>query len=179
MKYKSTSILFYGKDTHKDYYVLLGYQNRLKAYSDFGGQRKSAMDRDYYDTALRELLEEWFGWTVIPLHFIDQLVNELEENVEMHVKNDTHILFILDIQQLENILKRCKNIDRNSDYYTQFPINYHDLLDKRRAGKKATVSKLEFFNIQDDKRLRGIDPNAYEDIERLRKILDRRTFHLV
>lgn len=175
MKYSSTSVLFYITDNN-EHYVLLGEQGHSGTYSDFGGTRKSKMDRNYYDTAFRELLEEWFGWTVIPIHFIDQLINSVEKDAEIHVKNKIHLLFIFSVNEIEKILRLCKNIDRHSAYYKVFPITLRDLI-KNRDIRSTKVNQLKIFNIRNDISLFYVDPNAREDIERLRKILDRRIFH--
>jgi hypothetical protein len=184
--YKSTSVLFYEESIEKDQenYVLLAYHPELRTYSDFGGKHQNKRDRTFFDTAFRELLDELFGWKIIPYKFLDEVIYTLDKlmeieqgiNIQIHVKDRVHALIILNTEHLKRLLQICKNSGRTSLFYDDFPDNAYDLIHKRKYTNKQHVTDINFFAIS-SLSFESVDPRTHEDLSRLQKILERRYHH--
>lgn len=180
--YKSTSVLFYTDE--QENYVLLAHHKELNKFSDFGGKRQGKRDRSFFDTAYRELLDELFGWKIIPYYFIDEISytldqlteQEVDQKIEIHIKNDVHVLIILTEKHLERLLQICKHSGRDSAYYDKFPVTVYELVRKRKYTKKQTISELQFFKLS-ELSFDEIDPRTHDDLNRLNIILERRYEH--
>jgi hypothetical protein len=184
LPYKSTSILFYKSSYDKEDYVLLAYHPDLDKYSDFGGKIYDKKDQNFFQSAFRELLDELFGWKIIPYYFINELIynldkmmeRETDRNIEIHIKDNVHVLIILTQEHLKRLLQLCRNTGRTSKYYDILPDNISDLIKKRKKYKTQQVSELKFFKFS-SLPLNDVDPRTHQDLYRMNVILNRRYEH--
>jgi hypothetical protein len=119
--YGAAGVLF-RDETH----FIAGYQPKLGLINGIGG-KKEAGDKNAKATALREMLEELFGYN--DPRIIDALVTIQEEKV---IDYGSYIVYVYSLYHLSSMLYIISTFRLQSPYYEHHPLTIHDLIYKRR-----------------------------------------------
>jgi hypothetical protein len=113
-----------------DLYCLAGYQPRKQkpSLSGLGGKREG--EEDYFQTALRETLEELFELQTVPREWIETIHANL--NHKGILKNGEYIIVLYSFDDLQRILEILHENNCASPLYEEFPTNLLDLLFNRK-----------------------------------------------
>jgi hypothetical protein len=120
--------------------VLAGFHPKLGKISGFGGMKID--DETPHQTAMRETLEELFGFKDIPHDIIARM-----PVVDRHIAYPSYTCFLYSFDDLDTILRRAKRyFDSSSPYYPEFPTNLSELILKR-TYENETMEVTELFLI--------------------------------
>jgi hypothetical protein len=112
--------------------VLAGYHPKKKQISGIGG--KARPGESSHDTAMREMLEELFGYTDTTL------LKDIQLTPQQMLLTDGYIVYVYSFHDLEIMLDiLCKH---PSPYYAVFPKTCSDLVFNRRAPPDAEITHL-------------------------------------
>lgn len=139
--------------------VLAGYQPKkgIKLISGFGGSRK--VGENYFDTAMRELLEELLE--IKPTaHLLAYLNHEFQPNKVLI--NGTYVILQYSLNDIDTLLEIVGRFNYHSVIYTEMPINLLDLIFRRKYLKGMEVVNVLILPFINDF---IIDPNFRKDIE--------------
>jgi len=139
--------------------VLAGYQPKkgVKLISGFGGSRK--VGENYFDTAMRELLEELLE--IKPnADLLAYLNSEFQPNKVLI--NGTYIILQYSLNDIDTLLEIVGRFNYYSVIYNQMPINLLDLIFTRKYLKGMEVVNIIILPFINDF---IIDPNFRKDIE--------------
>jgi len=139
--------------------VLAGYQPKkgVKLISGFGGSRK--VGENYFDTAMRELLEELLE--IKPnTHLLAYLNHEFQPKKVL--VNGTYIILQYSLNDIDTLLEIVGRFNYHSVIYNQMPINLLDLIFTRKYLKGMEVVNVIILPFINDF---IIDPNFRQDIE--------------
>ena len=121
---------------HDETHVLGGYQPKIGFISGIGGKMDPS-DINIKGTALREMVEELFGYTnTAPI--VDSLLSIQEEKI---LQNGTYSIYVFSIYQLYQMLHVISTFHIQSPYYDIYPITIQDLIYKRKYMNQE-VTKL-------------------------------------
>lgn len=98
-------------------------------------------------TAFRETVEELFG--IQPTHWLLNALVGFFRHAEQ-VNNQSYIMFILNLQDLLNIMMIVRGFARTSPYYEFFPTTLNELVLARCAPDTAEVTHLCLMPIIDE-----------------------------
>ena len=143
---------------------LLGHDD-IATLSGFGG-RKEPKDFDWCHTAWREVIEELYGESVIPVELIldlRRLIPVKEPEVERH----NYVLFRLTFADLTQVLRICAlpKYKLASPIYSSLPLTLEDLILKRQPKSHTEVGTLSLVPISHDV---SVDTYFTEDLAALR-----------
>jgi hypothetical protein len=112
--------------------VLGGYQGRdgERHISGIGGKREG--DETFWETAIRETVEELLHVDHVPNEVITRFYYSCVP--QMVNKNENYILVQHSFEDLEVLLHLIKSAGIVSPIYQDFPVNVMDLVLKRRIG---------------------------------------------
>jgi hypothetical protein len=111
---------------HDETHFIAGYQPKIGLISGIGGKEEPG-DKNSKATALREMLEELFGYS--DPRIIDALATIQEEKV---IDYGSYIVYVYSLYHLSSMLYTISTFRLQSQYYEQHPLTIHDLIYKRR-----------------------------------------------
>lgn len=126
--------------------LLAGYQpgKRTPTISGIGGTRDDA-DRDVFDTAMRETLEELFGDIEITTRLLDYIRRDLPpvKKLESEISGwGTYVSIVYTFDDLENLMRIIAKKKLKSDMYSSYPHTLSDLIVHRKLTKDAEISHI-------------------------------------
>jgi len=126
--------------------LLAGYQPGKKqpAISGIGGTRDDA-DRDVFDTAMRETLEELFGDIAIDTKLVDYIRRKLPpvKKLESEISGwGTYISIVYTFDDLETLMRIVAKKKLKSDMYNGYPYTLSELILDRKLTEKAEISHI-------------------------------------
>lgn len=122
MGYTSAGCIFLGEN-----HVLAGFQNKpAPCISGIGGKKQG--DEIFFETAIREMLEELLG--IYDSDLIDPLLSIEYEKV---VNNGDYYIVVYTFSALEKMMRLVKHLGCTSPFYSELPITVCDLVFKRKA----------------------------------------------
>ena len=122
--------------------VLAGFQPKIGKISGFGGAKIN--DEMPYETAIRETLEELFGFENIPYELIAKM-----PIVDRHIAYPSYTCFLYNFDDLDTILRRARRYFLTSPYYVDFPTNISELILNRQYSDD-TMEVTQLFLIPTD-----------------------------
>ena len=126
MAYTSAGCMFLGEN-----HVLAGFQNKPSpCISGIGGKKQG--DEIFFETAIREMLEELLG--IYNTDLIDPLLSIEYEKV---VNNGDYYIVVYTFSALEKMLRLVKHLGCTSPFYSELPLSVCDLVFKRKSDLKA------------------------------------------
>jgi hypothetical protein len=111
---------------HDETHFIAGYQPKIGLISGIGGKKEPG-DKNAKATALREMLEELFGYS--DPRIIDALATIQEDKV---IDYGYYIVYVYSLYHLSSMLYSISTFRLQSQYYEQHPLTIHDLIYKRR-----------------------------------------------
>lgn len=121
-------------------YVLAGYQikNYTPSLNGFGGKR---MDNEQpIDTALRETIEELYGYDTVPTQLIEKIKWHI--HIPKPLDRGDYKAFVYDFEDLRTIQWHVKNHMYGSALYTKMPFTLEELILKRKPNQTCEVKQL-------------------------------------
>jgi hypothetical protein len=123
MAYTSAGCMFLGEN-----HVLAGFQNKpAPCISGIGGKKQG--DEIFFETAIREMLEELLG--IYNTDLIDPLLYIEYEKV---VNNGDYYIVVYTFSALEKMLRLVKHLGCSSPFYSELPLSVCDLVFKRKTS---------------------------------------------
>ena len=120
MGYTSAGCMFLGEN-----HVLAGFQNKPSpCISGIGGKKQG--DEIFFETAIREMLEELLG--IYDTDLIDPLLSIEYEKV---VSNGDYYIVVYTFSALEKMMRLVKHLGCRSPFYSELPLTVCDLVFKR------------------------------------------------
>ena len=116
--------------------LLAGYQPKQKIISGIGG--KAHPGETTHDTAMREMLEELFGYDIIPV----DLLKDVRLSPQQVLWSKDYVVYVYSFRDLEIILDVVKWHNIRSPFYAVLPTTCGDLVFKRRAPPSAEITHL-------------------------------------
>jgi hypothetical protein len=110
---------------HDETHFIAGYQPKIGLISGIGGKKEPG-DKNAKATALREMLEELFGYS--DPRIIDALATIQEEKV---IDYGSYIVYVYSLYHLSSMLYSISTFRLQSHYYEEHPLTIHDLIYKR------------------------------------------------
>lgn len=162
--YKASGVLF-TNGTH----MLAGYQSNKKTsfISGIGGTRENG--ETYFETAIRETLEELFEIYIITEKLFQDIKEHLIPKKVIQIKQYINIIFSFsDLQILMDLIKKHNII---SELYVSFPSNINDLIFNRKLlDKKVEISHLCILPLVNYSNTSHIDRHFLSDISQVMDI---------
>jgi len=146
---------------HDETHFIAGYQPKLGLISGIGG-KKEAGDKNAKITALREMLEELFGYSDSKI--IDALSTIKEEKV---IEHDTYTVYVYSLYHLSSMLHIISTFRIQSDYYEQNPLTIRDLIYKRLLLQGEGHQELTKIHLLPLTRREGLSLDLIKDITAL------------
>jgi hypothetical protein len=152
-------------------HVLAGYQphKEVPKLSGIGGLREG--DEHYMTTALRETLEELFGFAFME----DSLLAKLERKLPpvAVLQNENYVLVIMTFEQLERLLRIVKKGGPHQYLYEKFPETVADLVFQRKTTTTAEIQSFAVLPLIDYSALPGgIDTDFQTDLQLVADVLN-------
>jgi hypothetical protein len=121
-------------------HILAGYQPHKEkpCISGLGGHAETG--ETYLQTAYRETIEEIFHVSVIPNGLIDTLIRKMAPK-DVRIKKG-YVILRFTFQDLEKLLKLCKQSKLQSPLYPKLPRNLFETIQQREFHKEAEISSL-------------------------------------
>lgn len=135
LTYKSAGLLFYS-----DKHVIGGYQPNKKTpfISGFGGKRKEG--ETFFETAIRETVEELFDIKDVPIELINKLRYSLIINET--IQSNGYVMLSLFFPELIKLFQTCKEFKIKSPLYQKMPSTIEELIFQRKINKSAEISHI-------------------------------------
>jgi hypothetical protein len=141
-----------------------GYQPKISLINGIGGKKEPG-DKNAKETALREMLEELFGYSDSKI--IDALSTIKEEKV---IEHDTYTVYVYSLYHLSSMLHIISTFRIQSDYYEQNPLTIRDLIYKRlllQGEGHQTHQELTKIHLLPLSRREGLSLDLIKDITAL------------
>jgi hypothetical protein len=140
-----------------------GYQPKIGLINGIGGKKEPG-DKNAKETALREMLEELFGYSDSKI--IDALSTIKEEKV---IEHDTYTVYVYSLYHLSSMLHIISTFRIQSDYYEQNPLTIRDLIYKRLLlqGEAQAHQELTKIHLLPLTRREGLSLDLIKDITAL------------
>jgi hypothetical protein len=146
--------------------VLAGYQPKkgIRLISGFGGSRK--VDENYFDTAMREVLEE-----LLEIKPSEQLLATLNLEFQPNrvIINGTYIVLQYSLNDIGTLLDIVARYYSHSVIYSDMPMTLIELVFKRKYLKGMEVPNIILLPLVNDF---VIDHNFRKDIELVQSIIE-------
>jgi hypothetical protein len=142
---------------HDQTHVLGGYQPKIGLITGIGGKKEPG-DKDSKTTALREMVEELFGYT--DYRIVDALTPIKEENCI----DGAYTIYVFSFFQLSRMLYTISTFQLTSPYYKEHPLTIPDLIYKRLSPEGQEITRLHLIPFH---RTEGLSPDFIEDIKDL------------
>lgn len=149
---------------HDETHFIAGYQPKISLISGIGGKKEPG-DKNAKATALREMLEELFGYN--DPRIIDALVTIQEEKV---IDYGSYIVYVYSLYHLSSMLYSISTFRLQSPYYEHHPLTIHDLIYKRRlleAQAQPHPQELTKLHLLPLTRREGLSLDLIKDITAL------------
>lgn len=151
-------------------HMLAGYQpyKTIPCISGIGGSKEN-IDTNHYMTALREWIEEIFGFTYD--HAMELMIKDMMQYKELQVfqVKDGNYIYVNIVYSLEVLPKFLLIVERHakeeSPYYTVFPYTLSELILNRKTCKSQEVSHLTLLPVVQEKF--SLTPSVQKDIQYL------------
>ena len=138
--------------------LLAGYQPKQKSIGGIGGKAKPG--ETAHETAMREMLEELFGYTDVP----GDLLKDVQLSPQKILWSKDYIVYVYSFGDLEVMLDIIKWHGIPSPFYDRIPFGCGDLVFKRKVVPGAEVSHLCVLPCENQ----DITPELLGDISGLR-----------
>ncbi len=121
-------------------HVLAGYQphKRYPCITGIGGHREKG--EDYYQTAMRETVEEIYHVNTLPQHLVRTLIQQLPPRKEDNQHN--YIILNYNFDDFLKFLKICKKSGLQSPVYPRLPRTMMECIRNRTIDPKAEITHL-------------------------------------
>ena len=116
--------------------LLAGYQPKQKTISGIGGMANPG--ETTHQTAMREMLEELFGYEIIPA----DLLKDVQLSPQRVLWSKDYVVYVYSFRDLEVILDIIKWHNIRSPFYAVLPLSCADLVFKRRTPPDAEITHL-------------------------------------
>lgn len=149
---------------HDETHFIAGYQPKIGLISGIGGKKEPG-DKNAKRTALREMLEELFGYS--DSRIIDALATIQEEKV---IDYGSYIVYVYSLYHLSSMLHIISTFRLQSEYYEQHPLTIRDLIYKRilpQPQTHQTKQELTKIHLLPLTRREGLSLDLIKDITRL------------
>jgi hypothetical protein len=159
--------------------VLAGYQPNKKSpfISGIGGSKKAG--ETYFDTALRETMEELFGLTKYPVKMIDELKMIEPKNVYQNLDYVNLVYSFEDLDLFLLVLNKYKK-DLKSTLYKTVPFTLNSLLLDRVYDKGAEISQLVLLPlVVHNPSTPFVDPLFLKDMSVIKELYPKKRFILI
>lgn len=162
MDYSSAGILFEDSGGDEPLY-LSGWNPKLSAWSGLGGKRRE--NETAWQTALREVIEELFGFR-IRKQVLDMLSEDFTP-IDFY-QNGTYVFFVCPIDFVFKICKRLEDFGYKSPFYIKYPITVYELLESRNYehGKNPEITDLRLISFSFSE---PTDPYFKADLDMIQK----------
>ena len=158
--YKAAGVLFTdGK------HVLAGYQpgKRVPCITGIGGCREKGEIR--IDTALRETVEELYDIKKLPPGLLKKL-KSMCVPIETF-QNGSYVVFVLNFQDLEKILKTCMEFKVDTSIYKEYPLTLSDLIFNRDILLSSEITHLALLPFVRHEGKTLVSPDFLKDIRKI------------
>jgi hypothetical protein len=148
-------------------HILGGYQPNKErpCISGIGGHTEQG--ETYLQTAYRETIEEIFHVSKIPVGLIDTLIRTMSpQSIRM---KKGYVILRFTFQDLEKMLKLCKQANLQSPLYTKFPRTLIETIQQRKSSKDAELSTLCLLPVVNHNTQKGqfVHPAFVHDISEI------------
>ena len=138
--------------------LLAGYQPKQKNISGIGG--KANPGETTHQTAMREMLEELFGYSILPA----DLLKDVQLTPERVLCSKDYVVYVYTFRDLDVILDVVRWHGIRSPYYQTLPLSCADLVFKRKTPPDAEITHLCILPCESQE----ISPDLLSDISGLR-----------
>lgn len=163
MEFSSAGILF-EDTTEEEKRYLSGWNPKLEAWSGFGGKRRDS--ETAWQTALREVIEELFGFR-IKREMLHNLYEKITPNE--FFQNGTYVCFVCPMSTIYELSIYLEGFGYKSPFYIKFPTSVYELLESRtyQNTKNPEITDLSILSISTPEPL---DPYFKSDLEHMQKM---------
>ncbi len=163
--HQSAGCMFLGPE-----HVVVGLQRTRSSevrISGLGGKREA--EESWYETAIRETVEELFHVSEIPAALLDALAKLQPLDVLFQTRAG-YVCIVYNIQDLPVFLRICRRFLQSSPLYPTFPTSIASLLLDRRIAVDAEVLQLLLWPYRVGQRQFRISRDLVKDLKQVRNI---------